>query len=60
MNWSCLIVGATIIFPGAYWIYAARHRYIKDGNSVLQDNVVVVADGQVKPATEFVKEMREG
>lgn len=40
MNWSCLIVGATILFPGIYWVWRARFRYIKEGNSVLEDNVV--------------------
>jgi choline transport protein len=54
MNWSCLIVGAVIIFPGAYWVWRARHRYIKDGNSVLSDNVVIV-DGVARSAAEFVK-----
>ncbi|RVX66689.1 hypothetical protein B0A52_09502 [Exophiala mesophila] len=42
MNWSCLIVGATILFPGIYWVWRARHRYIKESNSVLEDNVVVI------------------
>jgi choline transport protein len=42
MNWSCVIVGATILFPGIYWIWRARHRYIKEGNSVLEDNVVFI------------------
>lgn len=42
MNWSCLIVGATVLFPGIYWVWRARHRYIKDTNSVLEDNVVVI------------------
>ncbi len=55
MNWSCLIAGATIIFPGAYWIFSARHKYIKDGNSVLSDNVVVI-DGQAKIAAEVILE----
>ncbi|OAL27770.1 hypothetical protein AYO22_03312 [Fonsecaea multimorphosa] len=42
MNWSCLIVGATILFPGIYWVWRARFRYIKEGNSVLEDNVVYI------------------
>jgi len=53
MNWSCIIVGATIVFPGAYWIYAARHHYIKDVNSVLMDNVVVI-DGKARAAHEVL------
>lgn len=31
MNWSCVIVGATIVFPGLYWMFSARHKYLKDG-----------------------------
>ena len=42
MNWSCLIVGATILFPGIFWIWKARFTYIKESNSVLSDNVVIV------------------
>ncbi|KEF59056.1 uncharacterized protein A1O9_03899 [Exophiala aquamarina CBS 119918] len=42
MNWSCLIVGATVLFPGIYWVWRARHRYIKETNSVLEDNVVII------------------
>ncbi|KAJ5832754.1 hypothetical protein N7474_001065 [Penicillium riverlandense] len=42
MNWSCLIVGATILFPGIYWIFGARFKYIKEHNSVMEDNVVVI------------------
>jgi choline transport protein len=53
MNWSCLIVGATIIFPGAYWIFSARHKYIKDGNSTLADNVVII-DGQAVSAADVI------
>jgi choline transport protein len=53
MNWSCVIVGATIVFPGIYWIYSARHKYLKDSNSVLTDNVIVV-DGVAKTAAEVL------
>jgi len=42
MNWSCLIVGATLLFPGIWWVWKARHVYIKESNSVLADNVVFV------------------
>ena len=55
MNWSVLIVGATILFPGMWWVYRARHRYIKDSNSVLEDNVVVI-DGKAIPAAEVTRE----
>jgi choline transport protein len=55
MNWSILIVGATVIFPGAYYIFSARHKYIKDFNSVLAENVVVV-DGVAVAAAEVILE----
>ena len=54
MNWSCVIVGATLVFPGIYWIYAARHKYLKGSNSVLEDNVVIV-DGEARLAREVLK-----
>jgi choline transport protein len=54
MNWSCLIVGATIIFPGLYWIFRARHKYLKESNSVLEDNIVVV-DGVAISGAEAIK-----
>ncbi|KAJ5222974.1 uncharacterized protein N7469_009214 [Penicillium citrinum] len=54
MNWSCLIVGATILFPGAYWIFGARFRYIKEQNSVMDDNVVVI-DGMAVGGMEAVR-----
>jgi choline transport protein len=54
MNWSCIIVGATIVFPGLHWIFSARHKYLKFSNTVLEDNIVVV-DGQHRIAADFVK-----
>ena len=56
MNWSILIVGATIIFPGMWWVWKARHVYIKEGNSVLEDNVVVI-EGVAKPAKEVFSQL---
>lgn len=53
MNWSVLIVGATIVFPGIWWWYRARFVYIKEGNSVLEDNVVVI-EGVATPAKDVV------
>lgn len=55
MNWGCAIVGATIIFPGIWWIAKARHTYIKDHNSIMEDNTVIVdvpvvkQDAEIKP-----------
>jgi len=54
MNWSCVIVGATLVFPGIYWIFRARHRYLKFSNSVLEDNIVIVGD-EARPAQEVLK-----
>jgi choline transport protein len=54
MNWSCVIVGATIIFPGIYWIFGARHHYIKGSNSILEDNIVIV-DGEARLAADVLK-----
>jgi choline transport protein len=53
MNWSVVIVGATLIFPGIYWIFSARHKYLKENNSVLADNVVII-DGKALNAAEVV------
>lgn len=52
MNWSCLIVGATVIFPGLYWIFSARYKYLKGTNTVMADNVIIV-DGEVQPNAEI-------
>jgi choline transport protein len=30
MNWAALIVGATFLFSGVWWIFGARFRYLKD------------------------------
>ncbi|KAH6668975.1 hypothetical protein B0J14DRAFT_657985 [Halenospora varia] len=54
MNWSCVIVGATIVFPGAYWIHGTRHKYLKGSNSVLEDNVVIVY-GEARLARDVLK-----
>ena len=54
MNWSVLIVGATILLPGVWCFWpktGARHRYIKDSNSGIEENVVVI-DGQAVPVSE--------
>lgn len=54
MNWSCVIVGATIIFPGLHWIFSARHKYLKFSNTVLEDNVVVIGNKR-RAAADFIK-----
>ena len=55
MNYSTVIVGATIVFPGAYFVFSARHKYIKESNTVLEENVVVV-DGIARHGAEVVLE----
>ncbi|KAF5675052.1 choline permease [Fusarium circinatum] len=30
MNWAALIVGATFLFSGVWWIFGARFRYLKE------------------------------
>ncbi|KAJ5762825.1 hypothetical protein N7533_001506 [Penicillium manginii] len=47
-------IGATILFPGLYWIFGARFRYIKEQNSVMEDNVVVI-DGVAIAALEAMR-----
>ena len=54
MNWSCLITGATLIFPGIYWVWRARHTYIKESNSVLTDNVVLI-NGEAVAGSEALR-----
>lgn len=55
MNWSIIIVGATVLFPGAYFVFSARHKYIKEGNTVLEENVVVI-DGVARHGAEVILE----
>ncbi|KAK5274036.1 hypothetical protein LTR96_000636 [Exophiala xenobiotica] len=54
MNWSCLIVGATLLLPGIYWVWRARFRYIKESNTVLTDNVVFI-DGVAIGGSEALR-----
>ena len=56
MNWACAIVGATILFAGIWWIAKARHTYIKDSNSLLEDNAIIV-DGIAVSGAEYMKRM---
>lgn len=58
MNWGSAIVGATIIFPGAWWIAKARKTYIKEHNSVLEDNILVI-DGVVDKREKEVRSREE-
>ena len=55
MNWSIIIVGATVIFPGAYFAVSARHKYIKESNTVLEENIVVI-EGVARHGAEVILE----
>jgi choline transport protein len=56
MNWSIVVIGAIIVFPGIYWVTHARHVYIKEG-TVLEDAPVVV-DGVSRSQTNTVGERK--
>lgn len=48
MNWAVAIVGAEVLWSGAYWIYAARHKYTKESSGLeIIEGSVQVLDGQV-------------
>lgn len=48
MNWAVAIVGAEVLWSGAYWVYAARHKYMKGSSGLnLIEGSVQVLDGQV-------------
>lgn len=42
MNWSIAVIGAVILFPGIWWVWRARHVYIKDGSSIAESGAEVV------------------
>lgn len=51
MNWAVAIVGAEVLWSGAYWIYAARHKYMKESSGLeIIEGSVQVLDGQVLKA----------
>lgn len=49
MNWAVAIVGAEVLWSSAYWVYAARHKYMKEssGQLAVVGSSVQVLDGQV-------------
>ncbi|KAJ4403433.1 hypothetical protein N0V82_010652 [Gnomoniopsis sp. IMI 355080] len=48
MNWAVAIVGAEILWSGAYWIYAARHKYMKESSGLITvEGPIQVLDGQI-------------
>ena len=50
-----LLLTYHILLPGIWWVHRARHRYIKEGSSVLEDKVVVI-DVKAVSATEVIRE----
>lgn len=53
MNWAVAIVGAEVLWSGAYWIYAARHKYMKESTGLFTvDGSVQVLDGQIVEAEQ--------
>lgn len=53
MNWAVAIVGAEVLWSSAYWIYAARHKYMKESSGLLMmvDSIQGL-DGQVIQGVE--------
>lgn len=48
MNWAVAIVGAEVLWSSAYWVYAARHKYMKETSGLaLIEGSVQVLDGQM-------------
>lgn len=45
MNWAVVIVGAEMLFSGAYWIYGARHKYMK-APPVISDAQIQIIEGE--------------
>lgn len=53
MNWAVVIVGAEMLFSGAYWVYAARHKYMKE-SPVMSDSFGVIHGKAAETGTEVV------
>ncbi len=47
MNWAIVILGGIVVFAGVYWVLKGRHEYLLEGNSLLDDTVVVHGDAVV-------------
>jgi choline transport protein len=48
MNWSIVVMGAIIIFPGIWWVTNARHVYIKESDAIMESGHPVI-DGCPQP-----------
>lgn len=52
MNWAVAIVGAEVLWSGAYWMYAARHKYMKESQGLdMIESSIQVLEGQVAETT---------
>lgn len=58
MNWAVAIVGAEVLFSGVYWIYGARHKYLKDESAVARDNSIPVLVGRTVDISHEVLEAK--
>lgn len=55
MNWAVAIVGAEVLWSGAYWIYAARHKYMKESSALLTiEDSMQVLDGRTVETEDAV------
>lgn len=55
MNWAVVIVGAEMLFSGAYWLYAARHKYMKE-SLVISESFGVIHGEAAESGTEVVND----
>lgn len=56
MNWAVVIVGAEVLFSGAYWIYAARHKYMKESSSSVLSEPTGVIEGRAPEMATYIVE----
>ena len=58
MNWSIVVIGAIVVLPGIYWITHARYFYIKEGESSVDIDPIVV-EGVSQAMTEISIEAKK-
>jgi choline transport protein len=50
MNWSIAVIGAVVLFPGIWWVWRARHVYIKEGSEVEIGERLNIVEGVAEPS----------
>ena len=55
MNWSVVVIGAIIVFPGIYWVSNARHVYIKEDDSARNVQPIVVEGVSRSPTNTTIE-----